>query len=376
MIPDQRFLFNIPEWVSYLNCAYTSPLLKASEAAGKKAVTAKTMPWQITPAHFFSFLEPVREKFGQIIQSPAADVAVIPSVSYGMAIAAKNLPLDPGREILVLEDQFPSNIYSWQGRAREKKATIITVKRPKDFDWTRGVLEAISPKTAIVALPHCHWTDGSYLDLVAIGQLCRDIGAALCIDATQSLGAMPMSVQEIQPDFLVTTAHKWLLGPYSYGFCYVAPEWQEGIPLEENWMNREGSQDFSRLVDYRDEYQYGARRFEMGEASNFFLSPIADASLGQILDWGVANIAAALEVKTDDIAQKAKDLGLTVPPKKMRSPHLIGVTLPNGIPKGLSQDLARENIFVSIRGDAMRIAPHLYTTDVDITRLFDLLASL
>ncbi len=376
MISNQKDLFSIPEGVSYLNCAYTSPLLKSSEAAGKKAVEAKACPWQITPAHFFSFLEPVREKFGQIIQCPATDVAIVPSVSYGMAIAAKNLPLEQGQEILVLEDQFPSNIYSWQARAREKHAVITTVKRPKDFDWTQAVLEAISPQTAIAALPHCHWTDGSCLDLVAIGERCRDMGAALCIDATQSLGALPLSVEEVQPDFLVTTAHKWLLGPYSYGFCYVAPKWQSGIPLEENWMNREGSQDFSRLVDYRDAYQGGARRFEMGEASNFFLSPIVDASLGQILDWGVANIAVALENKTDDIAQRAKNLGLTVPPKKMRSPHLIGVTLPNGIPQGLGERLAAENIYVSIRGDAIRIAPHLYTTDGDISRLFDLLASL
>ena len=375
MIPNQRSLFSIPDEISYLNCAYTSPLLRSAEAAGKKAVAAKAYPWQITPAHFFSMLEPVREKFGQIIQCPATDVAVIPSVSYGMALAAKNIPLEQGQKILVLEDQFPSNIYSWQRRAREKKASITTVKRPKDFNWTQAVLEAITPKTAIVALPHCHWTDGSCLDLAIIGQHCRDMGAALCIDATQSLGAMPLSIEQVRPDFLVTTAHKWLLGPYSYGFCYVAPQWQEGIPLEENWMNRQGSKDFSRLVDYRNQYQAGARRFEMGEASNFFLSPIVDASLGQILDWGVTDIAAALEVKTDEIAQKAEKLGLTVPPKKMRSPHLIGVTLPRGIPQGLGDQLATNSIYVSIRGDAIRIAPHLYTTQADIGRLFDLLAA-
>ncbi len=375
MIPNQRSLFSIPDEISYLNCAYTSPLLRSAEAAGKKAVAAKACPWQITPAHFFSLLEPVREKFGQIIQCPATDVAVIPSVSYGMALAAKNIPLEQGQKILVLEDQFPSNIYSWQRRTRKKKASITTVKRPKDFNWTQAVLEAITPKTAIVALPHCHWTDGSCLDLAIIGQHCRDMGAALCIDATQSLGAMPLSIEQVRPDFLVTTAHKWLLGPYSYGFCYVAPQWQEGIPLEENWMNRQGSKDFSRLVDYRNQYQAGARRFEMGEASNFFLSPIVDASLGQILDWGVTDIAAALEVKTDEIAQKAENIGLTVPPKKMRSPHLIGVTLPRGIPQGLGDQLATNSIYVSIRGDAIRIAPHLYTTQEDISRLFDLLAA-
>ncbi|MEH0020608.1 MAG: aminotransferase class V-fold PLP-dependent enzyme [Desulfobacter sp.] len=374
MIPDQRHMFSMPDDVAYLNCAYTAPLLKAAEAAGKKAVAAKTMPWQITPADFFSFIRPVREKFAGIVQCRPGDVAIIPSVSYGIAVAARNLPLEKGQEVLVLEDQFPSNVYAWQRKAAETGAVVKTVNRPPDHDWTTAVLEAFTKKTAIAALPNCHWTDGGLLDLVRIGRHCRENHASLCIDATQSLGAMPFSVEEIQPDFVVTTAHKWLLGPYSCGFLYAAPRWQSGTPLEENWMNRKGSEDFSRLVDYQEDYQAGAIRFDMGEVSNFFLSPVVNATLGQILDWGVANIAQTLAGKINAVVDRASSLGLLTVPEKMRSPHMTGIGFSKGLPKGLVETLGAEKIFVSIRGESIRVSPHLYTRDRDIDRLFDALS--
>ena len=373
MIPNQRHLFSIPEAVSYLNCAYTAPLMKTAEAAGRQAVTAKTQPWQITPAHFFSTIAPVKEKFARLVNCTPQDVAIIPAVSYGIAFAAKNLPLSAGEEILVLDEQFPSNIYAWQKKAAEAGARVTIIKRPEDHDWTRAVMGALSGKTAIAALPHCHWTDGSRLDLTAIGERCREVGAALCIDATRSLGALPLDIEAVQPDFLLTTAHKWLLGPYGFGFAYVAPQWQGGTPLEENWMNRKGSQDFSRLVDYRDDYQPGAARFDMGAASQFILAPVAEAALDQILDWGVENISATLATRIERVAALSKELGLDVLPRHVRSPHLTGIGFRNGLPGGLTDALAEERIYVSIRGTSLRVAPHLYTADRDIRRLGNVL---
>ena len=373
MIPNQRSLFSIPDDIAYFNCAYTSPLLKTAESVGKQAVTAKGRPWNITPADFFKTIETLRGLFAQVIACTGEDIAIIPAVSYGIALAAKNLPVSQGQEIVVIEDQFPSNIYSWERVAREKKGTIQTVKRPGDHDWTSAVIKEINKKTAIVAVPNCHWTDGSLLDLVRIGKACRNHGAALVIDGTQSLGAMPFSIEAVKPDFVITTAHKWLLGPYSLGFCYVARQWQNGTPLEENWLNREGSEDFSRLVDYRNEYQPGARRFDVGGASNFVLSPIAEVALKQLLDWDIQKISETIQVKTDLIAEKAQSLGFKVPSKSMRAPHLIGITLPGGVPEKLIKKLSSEQIFVSIRGHSIRIAPHLYNTDKDIGRLFSAL---
>ncbi len=373
MIPCQRDMFDLPENIAYLNCAFTSPLLKAAQQAGRTAIQAKANPWTITSGDFFSTAENARELFARLVGCRPDDVALVPGVSYGIALAARNLPVARDQAILVLQDQFPSNVYSWMRVAQEKNASVKTVQRPEDSDWTPAVLEAIDTNTAIVAVQNCHWTDGTLLDLVKIGEKCRSIGASLVVDGIQSVGAMPFSIDTVQPDFLVAASHKWLLGAYSFGFCYVAPKWHSGVPLEENWFNRAGSENFARLVDYREAYQSGARRYDQGEASSFILSPIAAAGLKQILEWGVENIAETLRGKTDVIAYRAQQMGLSVAPAQVRAPHMIGVSKPGGFREELPALLAHDNVFVSVRGESIRISPHLYTTDEDIGRLLTVL---
>ena len=356
-----------------MNCAYTSPLLRTAAQAGQEAIRAKQNPWDITSEDFFNGIENVRRLFSCIIESEPDCVAIVPAVSYGIALAAKNIPVAKNQQIVVLQDQFPSNIYTWQRLADTNNAALKTVRRPADSDWTGALTEAIEDSVSIVAIPNCHWTDGTLIDLVKIGEKCRSSGAALVIDGTQSLGAMSFSIEEVQPDFLVTTAHKWLLGPYSFGFCYVDPKWHNGIPLEESWLNRSGSENFAQLVNYRNDYQIGARRYDMGEVSNFILTPIAASALEQLLDWGVENIAKTLQLKTDAIAGHANQMGLYVSPKNMRAPHMIGVAKPGGFNDDLPSLLAREKIFVSVRGESVRISPHLYNTAEEIERLFSAL---
>jgi len=369
-IPCRRDLFDIPAEVAYLNCAYTAPLLKIAADAGRAAVMSKCYPWTITADHFFQDLEQCRDLFALLVDSAPDNVALIPAVSYGIALAARNLPVTQGQKIRVLADQFPSNVYAWMRVVRKTGAVLAAVPRPADGDWSKAVLERIDSNTAVAALPTCHWTDGTTLDLVRIGRRCREVGAALVVDGTQSLGAVPFSVRRVRPDFLVATAHKWLLGPYSYGFCYVDPKYHGGVPLEENWLNREGSRNFARLVDYRPGYRTGARRFDVGEASNFILAPIAAAALRQLLDWGVQSIAATLQRFTADIAEWAQRSGFETADPAFRSPHMIGLNKAGGFPEDLPAVLAREKVFVSVRGESIRVAPHVYNDRKDLERLF------
>ncbi len=314
--------------------------------------------------------------FAELIGATANDVALGSAASYGTATAARNLPVQRGQRILVLQDQFPSNVYSWHALANESDGTILTLQRPQDDDWTRSVLEALDERVAIAALPHVHWTDGAMLDLVRIGARCREVGAALVIDGTQSVGVLPFDVNAIQPDFLAVATYKWLLGPYGAGFIYVAPKWQEGTPLEHNWINREGSEDFSNLVDYRDSYQPGARRYDVGERGNIHLVPMAKTGLRQLLDWGVGNIQHTIRARTDRIAERAVDMGIAALPPARRAGHYLGLRFPGGVPEGLADRLARENVYVSVRGrEAVRVTPHLWVTDEDEDRFFEVLTS-
>ena len=376
MLACQRHLFDIPDDVAYLNCAYISPLLNAVRDAGIAGTQRKSHPWEIFPRDFFTDAEEVRGLFAELIGATANDVALGSAASYGTATAARNLPVQLGQRIFVLQDQFPSNVYSWHALANESDGAILTLQRPEDDDWTRSVLEALDERVAIAALPHVHWTDGAMLDLVRIGARCREVGAALVIDGTQSVGVLPFDVNAIQPDFLAVATYKWLLGPYGSGFIYAAPKWQEGTPLEHNWINREGSEDFSNLVDYRDSYQSGARRYDVGERGNIHLVPMVKTGLCQLLDWGVDNIQHTIGARTDRIAVRAADRGITTLPAEHRAGHYLGLRFPAGVPEGLADRLAQGKVYVSVRGrDAVRVTPHLWVTDEDEERFFTVLAS-
>jgi selenocysteine lyase/cysteine desulfurase len=373
MLPCQRHLFDIPDDVAYLNCAYMSPLMKPALEAAAAGLACKAHPWDIAPDKFFTGADEFRATAAQFVDCSADDIAIVPSASYGVATAARNLPVKKGQSILVLAEQFPSNYYPWQRRAEETGAALKIVPWPENSDWTAAVLESLTADVAIAALPHVHWTSGGKLDLVRIGAACRKIGAALVLDLTQSLGALPFSVDAlqngVQPDFAVAASYKWLLGPYSIGLLYVAPKWQQGMPLEENWIQRANARDFSSLILYTEDYDSGARRFDMGERSNFALLPAAVRAMKQLLEWGVPRISDAAGALNRQLASAAADLGFSAPSEPWRAPYYLCLRRNAAIPKELPEMLAREKVFVSVRGSSIRVTPHVYNTVEDCDRL-------
>jgi selenocysteine lyase/cysteine desulfurase len=147
---------------------------------------------------------------------------------------------------------------------------------------------------------------------------------------------------------------------------------RRGEPLEENWINRDRSEDFTR-VDYTDEYRPGARRFDVGERTNFGLVPMAIAATEQLLDWGVAAVASSLQAITGEIARRASSLGLNVPDD--HGPHMLGIEVPRDAARALGARLAEHGVVASVRGDSLRIAPHLHTTPDDLNSLVAALAA-
>ncbi len=372
MLSCQRHLFDIPDDVAYLNCAYMSPLLKSALEAGTAGLARKAHPWELTSDQFFTGSEEFRATAAQILSCSSDCVAIVSSAGYGIQTAARNLPVRKGQAVLVLDEQFPSNYYPWQP-AEANGSSLKIVPWPGDHDWTAAVLDSLTPDVAIAALPHVHWTSGGRLDLVRIGQVCRKLGAALVLDLTQSLGALPFNVNEVQPDFAVAASYKWLLGPYSIGLLYVAPRWHNGSPLEEGWIQRANSRDFSSLILYSEDYDAGARRFDMGERSNFALLPAAVRAMQQLLEWKVAEVSETSGALNRRLAEAAGELGFSAPPEPLRAPHYLCLRRDSPIPKELTEMLAREKVFVSVRGSSIRVAPNVYNTVEDCDRLIDCL---
>jgi len=373
-LASQRHLFDIPDDVAFLNCAYISPLPKVALIAGERGLRRKAQPWTIATTDFFATSETVRRLFADLINADANDIAFAPSVSYGMAQAAHNIPIAKTQAIVTLSEQFPSNVYPWMDLAERTGAAFVSVPRPGDDDWTSALLSCIDRSTAIVAVPHCHWTDGGLIDLEAVGAACRSVGAALCVDATQSVGALPLDVRRIDPDFVAVAGYKWLLGPYSLGFLYVAPRRQGGRPIEHNWIARKDSEDFAGLVNYNREFQTGARRFDVGERSNFALMPVAEASLNLLSEWTVPRVLETMRLRTAAIAERARgEFAIGSVPANRRASHYLGLRFSGGIPSDLPMRLAAAQVYVSVRGQAMRVTPHVWNTDDDVEKLFSVL---
>ena len=375
----QRDAFSLPDGVHYLNCAYLGPLPKVTEEAGIAGILQKRTPMRVHPPDFFTDSDRVRELFARLVGArDPHSVAIIPSASYGVAVAARNVAVERGQNIVLLHEQFPGNVYSWRRKAEESGADIRTVGPPdgarRGAAWNERVLEAIDGDTAVVTAPHVHWTDGTVFDLAAIGARAREVGAALIVDATQSVGAMPFDVKEIQPDALIVAAYKWLLGPYSIGAAYFGSRFDGGVPLEETWIGRERSDDFQHLVDYESEYQPGAIRYDVGERSNFILVPMLVASLGLVLGWTPSGVQEYCRRLSEPLIREAVAIGFSLEEDPWRGTHLFGLRMPEGLElTALKAELEARNIFVSLRGSALRVSPHLYNDENDVEALVDAL---
>lgn len=373
MIPSQRRHFAIPRDIAYLNTAYMSPLMHDVVAAIDRGARMKATPWTLTIPDFYDAVDRARALFAGLVNGDAEGVAIVPSASYGVETAAKNLSLGPGRRVVTLADQFPSHVYPWRRLARDQGGEVIAVTPPKGEAATPAVLDAIDERCAVAALPNILWTNGALVDLAAVRARCDEVGAALVLDLTQSAGAMATDFAAIRPDFAVVACYKWLLGPYATGFLYVAPERRSGEPLEEGWITREDSRDFAGLVNYTDRYEPGAVRFDMGERANFALMPGVVAALERLTAWGVAEIEATLAARTAALARRLPALGLTPTPDAARGPHYLSAALPGGAPKDLLARLAAKRVYLSERGGSLRITPHLWNDDEDCDRMIEAL---
>lgn len=371
----QRSAFAVPPDVAYFDTANLSPQLHGVRAAGEAALERRGRPWTITAADWFSDAEHLRGLFAELVGGDAEGVALVPSTSYGFAVAARNLALRAGDRVVVLAEEYPSGIYTWRSATRAAGAEIVTVHRGAGRTWTEAVLEVLDERVSVVSVPHVHWTDGALVDLAAVSARSHEVGARLVVDGSQSIGALPLDVAALRPDFVVTVGYKWLLGPFGVGYLHVAEQHRRGEPVEQNWILREGAEDFARLVDYRDGYQPGARRFDVGERTKFELLPMAVAALRQVLAWGVARIAAALSGVTGVVAARAAALGLRSLPAGQRGPHVLGLELPGSMRSDVVTALSAAHCFAAVRGRSLRVSPHLHVTDADIARLADALAA-
>jgi selenocysteine lyase/cysteine desulfurase len=377
----QKHLFTLPENQHYLNGAYFSPLLKSVEKAGIEGMLQKREPWHSRPSDFFESSNRLRQLFARLVNAKnGAQVAIMPAVSYGISTIAKNLPASAsGQKIIIMGEQYPSNVYSWRRYCEQSGCRMETIEAPSAFEdrgkiWNERILEAIDRDTLMVAMGNIHWTDGTLFNLEAIATRAREVDARFIIDGTQSVGALPFDVQQLKPDALICAGYKWMMGPYSMALGYFGERFAEGIPLEEGWIEREGSEDFSGLVNYTNTYQPGAVRHDVGERSNFIQVPMMIKALEQILEWEPVNIQKYCRKLGRGATQKLPEWGYKIENPDRRTHHLFGIRLPERIePNTLEKKLSERNVHVSVRGSALRVSPNVYNRPEDMEVLVSVL---
>lgn len=375
-LKSKKQLFNLSENITYLNGAYMSPLLKSVEQVGVESISIKSNPQMLTENDFFSGQVILKKRFSQLIEAESdQNIAIIPSASYGISTVANNISLQKGDEILVLNEQFPSNIYAWKRREEETGCIVKTIESPeiglnRAKKWNEIILSAINAKTKVVAIPQLHWADGTYFDLKAIREKTILVNAYLIIDGTQSIGAFPFSIKDIQPDALICAGYKWLMGPYSSGVAYYSDRFNDGLPIEESWMNHEGRENFSQLVNYNYNYTPKAGRYDVGQSSNFILTPMLAEGIKQVMEWTPQHIQSYCESISKDAIQELRSIGCFIEDDSFRGHHLFGVYLPQHLDiSEIKSKLSKNNIFVSYRGNAIRISPNVYNTKDDLMKL-------
>ena len=371
MSTDYRAEFDIPRDVCYLNAAYMTPQPRRVVEAAVRGARYRAQPWRITPPDFFAEVEVLRAAFARLVACEPDNIAIVPSAGYGVSCAALNLPLARGDVILGLHDQFPSNYYAWCRTARASGAEFHIARRGDGQSWADALLAAIETlgeRIAIATLEGHHWSSAEVVDLEAVIPALRDVGARSVLDLTQTIGACPVDIGRLAPDFMVAAGYKWQFCPYGIAFLYVDERYFDGVPIEEPWMSREGAEDFSRLAEFTDRYQPGARRFDVSEKSSFANVAGASAALQMLGEWGVPAVCEALAETNMRIAAILSTHGFETPPPGQRAPHFQGARLPQTDARTLAARLVERGVYASVRGQHLRVAPHVYTDDDDLAR--------
>jgi selenocysteine lyase/cysteine desulfurase len=370
MLPSQRGLFDIPREICYLNAASWSPLPIATQDAGRVGVARKGQPWLIDPELPVRQFERARRAAARLINADAEDVALISSVSYGVAAAAKLITVPATSRVLVLENDHSSAVLEWMTRAPAGRFTVDVVPLPDDGDWTAAVLAAIERPGAapvgLASISSVHWADGGVIDVDRVAASLRRQGAMLLVDATHAAGVMKIDVRSLDPDVLVFPTYKWLLGPYGRAFLYVAKRRQDGVPLEQTSYGRRVINSEEKSY-YRDtEFVAGARRFDMGERDHFISLEMASIGMEMMAQWGCDAVQARLRMLTARLADGLRNGAVTVPDPAVRAPHILSLRFPAGMPERLIDRLAVEHVYVAPRIGRMRISPHVYNDEDDI----------
>jgi selenocysteine lyase/cysteine desulfurase len=323
-------------------------------------------------------IQSARASAAKLLGAQPDEIAFVGPTSLALSFVAAGLPLRKGDNILIYQDDYPSNVYPWMALAAKGVQVRFMNLRELGRIRTIDVTGQVDENTRLVALASCHFVAGWRIDLATIGKFLRSRNILFCVDAIQTLGAFPTTVEHI--DILAADAHKWLLGPCAAGLFYVKKSLQERLrPTVFGWHN-------VRCPNYvaQDQLTHppDSRRYEVGTANLVGLAGL-QAAIELVLEIGVENIAAELHRKRAWLVPALQAHGCVVlhadsPPEHASS--IVSFQKPNAHLPALHARLNEQRVFTSLRADRagqryLRLSPHFYNTDRELERVLEVLES-
>ncbi|HEV2388818.1 MAG TPA: aminotransferase class V-fold PLP-dependent enzyme [Candidatus Acidoferrales bacterium] len=361
----------------YLDVAGQGPLPRVSARALKQALEWKELPHTMPREVYFALPDRVRGLAARLIGGKPGEVAITTGATAGLAAIALGIDWKPGDEVLIAEREFPAHFAVFAPLAQRGWLQIRVVRPRGRYLTAEDFLGHIGRRTRLVTTSLVRFHDGTRLDPLPLAEACHRAGAWLAVDASQAAGAMPIDVREIGADFLVSSGYKWLLSPYGTGFFWVREERKADMqPAPFYWTALPGAHEFNslNLEPYRPDPS--PRRWDAPETASLQLAAV-EASLEFLLRVGVATIWQHNRERIRQIIDRLPlDRVVLASPDSAdaRGPYVCVAARSPVKTRALHQKLRDAGIFVSLRENALRIAPHLFTTPGDIDRLTNLLS--
>lgn len=366
------------EGVTYLNAALQGPLPLVAAREAQAALEWKEHPYRMPDCAYFDLPDRIREKTARLIGGRPDEIAVTTGASAGLAAVAAGIDWKPGDEVLVGRGEFPAHFSTWLRYEQAGKLRVRVVEPQSRFISADDYIGQIGPQTRVVSASLVRFDNGAKLDALRVAQACEKVGAALLLDVTQCAGSMAVNIHDLGASMAVCSGYKWLLGPYGTGFFWVASEWTERLPL--------GAVYFMALEDARDFHAMptignmrpapGARRWDSAETANFTNLAAFDSSLDLVQRIGVNAVQRHIDVLTSEIIDRlpgTRCVLVSPAERERRGPYVcVSARDPKETP-ALYEKLRAAQISVSLRGNALRIAPHIYNTAEDVARLIEAL---
>ena len=317
-----------------------------------------------------------RNAGAKLLSCDPDEVSLVGPTSLALSFVAAGLKFRKGDNVLIYHDDYPSNVYPWLALATRGVQVRLLNTRGLGAIRAIDVMGQVDENTRIVALASNHFISGYRLDHAAVGKFLRERGILFCLDAIQTLGAFPTTVEHV--DFLAADAHKWLLGPCGAGVFYVKKDLQEKLnPHVYGWHNVRNP---NFVAQDKIEFRTGAAKFEAGTHNLVGLVGLI-AAMELALEIGVDNIAAELLRKRAWLVPALQAKGYAVLSAEPKPENASGITAffsPGKDLAPLQQKLADAGIIVSLRTDRkgqnyIRVSPHFYNTDAELHRLLELI---